>query len=194
MAAQRVRAIFFLSGLALADGLRAPAPARGRTPGQLPAAIDSRRTVLAATILTAFAVPVGAATFAERTDASLELIRNAESGTELVKGLTQLGDLADEYGGLADRQEDVVQKVRTVKTSALWSAEVDAAYRDAMRSIDPFRIVAVKPAVQTAVYAYAPIYVGLIGVQQVLPKFFPPAYAAAALVIFGPIAFALLNS
>ncbi|KAG8465366.1 hypothetical protein KFE25_002673 [Diacronema lutheri] len=158
-------------------------------------ALDGRRAVLAAALSLALAPrPARAASFAERADASLERIRGAETGAELAQALTQLGDLADEYGGLADRQAEVVQKLRTIKSSALWSEQVDIAYRDTMRSIDPFRVVAVRPALQATVYAYGPVYVALLVVQQVLPKFFAPAYAGAALLLFGPIAFALVNS
>ena len=118
----------------------------------------------------------------------------AETREQLVEGLGQVGQLADEYGGLGDRKEDVVQKLRTLKSSPLWNDDVQTVYSDAMRSIDPFRVVAVRPAMQATAYLFAPTYVALLGVQQVLPKFFGPAYAVAALVLFGPIALAISNS
>lgn len=181
-----------LGVLSVADGLlSSPPPSMAQ---RAAIASTSRRTLVSAALLSALALPAGAATFAERADSSLERIRTAETREQLVDGLGQVGQLAEEYGGLGDRKEDIVQKLRTLKSSALWDDDVKVVYRDAMRSIDPFRVVAVLPAIQASAYLFAPAYVGLIGVQQVLPKFFGPAYAAAALLLFGPIALALSNS
>ncbi|KAJ1617968.1 hypothetical protein T492DRAFT_1096027 [Pavlovales sp. CCMP2436] len=179
--------------LGAANGLRTPvSPLTGR--GQPAMALDGRRALLTSALLTALALPAGAASFAERADASLESIRAAETGSDLAQGLYGIGGLSDEYGGLGERTQDVVQKLRTLKTSTLWNAEVEIAYREVMRSVDPFRVVAVQPALQATVFAYAPVYVGLIVTQQVLPKFFPPAYAIAALLLFGPVLLAVNNS
>jgi hypothetical protein len=185
----RAVTLVIVATLARADGLL-------NAPSTRPSAVasTSRRTLVSSALLTALALPAGAATFAERADASLERIRTAETREQLVDGLGQVGQLAEEYGGLGDRKEDVVQKLRTLKSSALWDDDVQTVYRDAMRNIDPFRVVAVRPAMQTTAYLFAPAYVALIGVQQVLPKFFGPAYAFAALVLFGPIALAISNS
>jgi hypothetical protein len=196
MVALSPRALFLvLAGSVCAEGLASGRPhSAGRA--QAPAApLSSRRAVVSSALLTSLVLPLPAhASFAERADVSLERIRSAESPAQLSDGLKQLGQLAEEYGGLADRTDDTVQKLRTLKSSPMWSEEVEGAYRDAMRSIDPFRVVAVRPAMQASVYLYAPVYVALLGVQQVLPKFFGPAYAAAALVLLGPIAFAVSNS
>lgn len=124
----------------------------------------------------------------------METIRTSSNSPELARGLSDLGALAEEYGGLGTTTGDVVSKLRTLRGSELFNAEVEVAYRDAMREIDPFRVVAVKPALQASVYAYGPLYIVLLAVQQLLPKFFLPAYFAAAALAFAPIILAVANS
>lgn len=153
----------------------------------------TRRAVLTTAAL-ASALPAGAENFATRADLAISSLRDADSAADATSAIRALGALAEEYDGLADRTGETVRTLLLLKKSPLWSEALEGEYRDAMRSIDPFRVNAVTPAFRTSIFIYAPVYVGLLVLQQQAPKFFFPAYLVGALITLGPIALAIANS
>ena len=53
--------------------------------------------------------------------------------------------------------------------------------------MDPWRVVEILPLAQYSFLAFPVVYLGLLAVQQFLPKLFLLAYAGGVVVVFAPV-------
>ena len=129
-------------------------------------------------------------------------LREAEAGLMASTGgqsteaaLDRLLAISQDYGGMpsdALRKElvELMRKKRDalkgVGTEA-WSGVEEEEYQRVMRIVDPWRVVEILPLAQYSFLAFAPVYLGLLAVQQFLPKLFFLAYAGGVVVVFAPV-------
>ena len=92
---------------------------------------------------------------------------------------------------------EVVEAMRAkrgvLRSSNSWDPILEEEYQRVMRRVDPWRVVELQPLAQGSVIAFAPVYIALLAVQQLLPKAFTPAYAGAVALVFGPLLFQVLT-
>ena len=115
---------------------------------------------------------------------------NSQTATD---ALTQLLRVSTQYEGLPSNslRQEVVEAMRAKRTSlqgqGSWDGISEEAYNRLMRSIDPWRVVELSPVAQRAIFTFAPVYVVLLAVQQLLPKYFNVAYGIGVVVVLGPL-------
>lgn len=123
-------------------------------------------------------------------EAALAQATDSRSATAALTGLL---DITREYEGLPSNKmkEEVVNAMRDKRTSLqqmnAWDGISEEAYNSLMRSVDPWRVVELEPIAQRTLFIFAPIYIGLLALQQVLPKYFNVAYGVAAALVLGPL-------
>ena len=134
-------------------------------------------------------------------------LREAEAGLMASTGgksteaaLDAILAISQDYGGMPsdELRKEVVELMRK-KRDALkavskeaWSGVEEEEYQRVMRVVDPWRVVEILPLAQYSFLAFAPVYFGLLAVQQFLPKLFVPAYAGGVVVVFAPVLLQLL--
>ena len=134
-------------------------------------------------------------------------LREAEAGLMASTGgksteaaLDRILAISLDYGGMPsdELRKEVVELMRK-KRDALkavskeaWSGVEEEEYQRVMRIVDPWRVVEILPLAQYSFLAFAPVYLGLLAVQQFLPKLFVPAYAGGVAVVFAPVLLQLL--
>ncbi len=164
-----------------------------------------RRALLAAPLALA-AAPIAAgprAAHAASTPFAAKL-RDAEAAlsaadsSSVLEQINNILELATDYGGMpttAYREELVralLAKRGELRASGGWDNEKEEQYLRVQRTVDPWRVVQLESSASGAVFAFAPAYVGLLAVQQLVPKLFNVAYAGAVLLLFGPLLFQIL--
>ena len=105
----------------------------------------------------------------------------------------------DDYGGLPTQEltEKLVAVMRAKRTSVqgdskVWNGIPEEEYNRLMRSIDPWRVTELAPALQRSIYTFPLAYIALLAVQQLVPKAFQVAYGAAAAIVLGPLLFQII--
>ena len=113
--------------------------------------------------------------------------------------LNQLRDVISAYGGLPTQQETerLVDAMRAKRSKLQgddkrWNGITEEAYNGLMRVADPWRVVELEPKLKGAIYTFPPVYLVLLAVQQLLPKFFQPAYGLGVLLVIGPLFFQIV--
>jgi hypothetical protein len=119
---------------------------------------------------------------------------NSASGSEEISAvLGQLLDLVEENEGLpTDALTRELVGTMRAKRSGLqggkdWDGITEEAYNRLMRKVDPWRVTELEPVFQRSIIAYIPAYIALLVVQQLVPKVFNVAYAAAVAIVLGPL-------
>ena len=116
-------------------------------------------------------------------------------GQSTEAALERLLAISQDYGGMptdALRKElvELMRKKRDalkgVGTEA-WSGVEEEEYQRVMRIVDPWRVVEILPLAQYSFLAFPVVYLGLLAVQQFLPKLFLLAYAGGVVVVFAPV-------
>ena len=116
-------------------------------------------------------------------------------GQSTEAALDRLLAISQDYGGMpsdALRKElvELMRKKRDalkgVGTEA-WSGVEEEEYQRVMRIVDPWRVVEILPLAQDSFLAFPLVYLGLLAVQQFLPKLFLLAYAGGVVVVFAPV-------
>ena len=116
-------------------------------------------------------------------------------GQSTEAALDRLLAISQDYGGMptdALRKElvELMRKKRDalkgVGTEA-WSGVEEEEYQRVMRIVDPWRVVEILPLAQYSFLAFPVVYLGLLAVQQFLPKLFLLAYAGGVVVVFAPV-------
>ena len=116
-------------------------------------------------------------------------------GQSTEAALERLLAISQDYGGMpsdALRKElvELMRKKRDalkgVGTEA-WSGVEEEEYQRVMRIVDPWRVVEILPLAQYSFLAFPLVYLGLLAVQQFLPKLFLLAYAGGVVVVFAPV-------
>ena len=116
-------------------------------------------------------------------------------GQSTEAALDRLLAISQDYGGMpsdALRKElvELMRKKRDalkgVGTEA-WSGVEEEEYQRVMRIVDPWRVVEILPLAQYSFLAFPLVYLGLLAVQQFLPKLFLLAYAGGVVVVFAPV-------
>ena len=69
----------------------------------------------------------------------------------------------------------------------VWDGISEERYNLLMRKVDPWRVTELEPVFQGSIYKFPFAYLGLLAVQQFVPKAFNVAYAAAAALVLGPL-------
>ncbi|KAL1514808.1 hypothetical protein AB1Y20_003894 [Prymnesium parvum] len=107
--------------------------------------------------------------------------------------LTQLLEVSSDYNGLPSDalREEVVNAMRAkrieLQRTGAWDGTSEESYNRLMRSVDPWRVVELQPVAQRTLFTFAPVYVAMLAVQQIAPKFFNAAYGVGAAVVLGPL-------
>ena len=116
-------------------------------------------------------------------------------GQSTEAALERLLAISQDYGGMptdALRKElvELMRKKRDalkgVGTEA-WSGVEEEEYQRVMRIVDPWRVVEILRLAQYSFLAFPLVYLGLLAVQQFLPKLFLLAYAGGVVVVFAPV-------
>ena len=129
-------------------------------------------------------------------------LREAEAGLMASTGgqsteaaLDRLLAISQDYGGMPSDalRKELVELMRK-KRDALkgvgpeaWSGVEEEEYQRVMRIVDPWRVVEILPLAQYSFLAFPVVYLGLLAVQQFLPKLFLLAYAGGVVVVFAPV-------
>mmetsp|Transcript_29351 Transcript_29351/g.75985 ORF Transcript_29351/g.75985 Transcript_29351/m.75985 type:complete len:135 (+) Transcript_29351:2-406(+) len=123
-------------------------------------------------------------------EAALAEAANSQAAAD---ALGRLFEVADEYDGFTTtelRQELVIAmraKRSSLQAQNAWDGVSEEAYNRLMRSVDPWRVVELQPVAQQAIFKFAPTYVALLAMQQVLPKYFNVAYGVGVAFVLGPL-------
>merc|ERR1711879_963886 len=150
------------------------------------------KVAAASTAAVAFSGPASATMTSALRDGEAALAKATNSQTA-ADALGQLYEVAAEYEGLPSntlRQELVTAmraKRNTLQAQNAWDGVSEEAYNRLMRSVDPWRVVELQPVAQQAIFKFAPVYVALLAVQQLVPKFFNVAYGAGVVLVLGPL-------
>jgi len=148
--------------------------------------------IAAAGSTAAFSASAGASMTSELREGE-ELLAKATTSESASEALTKLLETASEYEGLTSAQlkQEIVLTMREKRSSLQrakkWDGISEESYNRLMRSVDPWRVTELQPVAQTSVLAFAPAYVVLLVVQQLVPKVFPVAYGAMVVLVLGPL-------
>ena len=116
-------------------------------------------------------------------------------GQSTEAALERLLAISQDYGGMPSDalRKELVELMRK-KRDALkgvgpeaWSGVEEEEYQRVMRIVDPWRVVEILPLAQYSFLAFPVVYLGLLAVQQFLPKLFLLAYAGGVVVVFAPV-------
>jgi len=127
-----------------------------------------------------------------------EALRQARDSESAAAALTRLLQTVQAQGGLATdkMREDLVGTMRTTRSalqaSSAWDGISEEAYNRLMRSVDAWRVTELQPIAQNAILGFAPVYIGLLAVQQLVPETFPLAYGVGAALLLGPLLFQII--
>lgn len=141
--------------------------------------------------------PASASLKADLLDAEAALAA-AEQNEDVNDALTRLLDVVNDYGGVPTQAQttELVDAMRSRRTalsgSKAWNGISEEAYNRLMRSVDPWRVTELEPALARSIYTFPFAYLALLGVQKFLPKFFAGAYAGAAALVLGPLLFQII--
>ncbi len=188
--------------LGLASGLSTPPSLGGGAARSSTPAAVSRRALLggvgAAVGAAAFPVLPASASLRSALSEGQDALMRAKGTDEITDALTNLANVLDDYEGLPNQRmkEELVVKMREKRSALLggevWNGIPEEAYNRLMRKVDAWRVTELQPIFQGSIIGYLPVYIVLLGVQQLLPKFFPPAYAAGAALLLGPLFFQII--
>ena len=134
---------------------------------------------------------VAHASFAGDVSAAEKAFTDA-AAADAPAALERLLELAREYDGMptdALRKQlmDAVRAKRGKLRGQGWDGALEEAYIQLQRQVDPWRVTELQGRAQVAVLLFAPVYVALLAVQQLVPGLFTVAYAVAAAVVFFPL-------
>lgn len=156
----------------------------------------SRRAVVGG-VAAAAAVHLQPASASLRDElAAAEAELSAASGIDdTTAAYRKLQSIAESYGGLptAEQTEALVNLMRTKRSTlqgmgdTAWNGITEEAYNGLMRTVDPWRVVELAPKLAGAIYTFPVVYIALLAVQQLAPKFFRPAYGAGVALVLGPL-------
>jgi len=148
-----------------------------------------------------FAAAGTAAAFSSAAGASMtsdlrageQVLAQATDSQSASDALTKLLEVADEYEGLPSNElkKEIVIAMREKRSSlqriSKWDGIAEESYNRLMRSVDPWRVNELQPVAQRSVLLFAPAYVALLAVQQLVPKAFPFAYGGMVALVLGPL-------
>lgn len=185
--------------LALSNGAPPSSHASFKAVGAASSTLQRRSLLLRATQLAtgaaafSLATPPAHASLIERIREGESVLASAGNSQDATTALGGLLQTAREYEGLPSdaMREEVVNTMRAKRTTlqreGTWDGTSEEAYNRLMRAVDPWRVVELQPVAQRSIITFAPAYVALLAVQQLVPKFFNAAYGLAVVVVLGPL-------
>ena len=154
--------------------------------------VRSAKVAAASTAAVAFSAPASA-TLTTELRAGEAALAAATTSQATNDALNQLLEVSAEYEGLPSNalREELVNAMRakrsTLQGEGSWDGISEEAYNRLMRSVDPWRVVELQPVAQRALFTFAPVYVALLALQQIVPKFFNVAYGVGVVIVLGPL-------